>query len=468
MALRVAPDQWGVPLVLAGAAAMIGMLAGVDPALALGGSLALAFLLLALADLSLALAVFTSLTFFELVPALGGSSLSLTKIAGGVLALGWVAALLSRPESDRDFLRANPLAGALLLGFLAWVGLSFFWANDQNAVLEGWYRFALNAVLILIVFTAVQTRDQAIRVCAAFALGAAAVALYGIFSGSGLTGPAGQSERISGLGEDPNELAATLVAAIVVAGGLTFILKRRPGLKLLLVGGIVVSLAGIFLTVSREGLVALFVAAATAVVLSGRFRGRATTAAVALSLAAIGYFAFAAPEADRVRVTDFSDGGTGRVDIWNIGLRMFEANPVLGVGSQNFPSESVNYLLTEPGVLLRDDFIIDTPKVAHNVYLGTAAELGVPGLLLYTGLIVAILAIGLRAAREFGAQGDTQMELLTRAILVAVIAILAALFFASDEFKKQLWLLMGLLPAMLALARRQAREGGSPEAARRR
>lgn len=446
-----------MPLALAATTAPLGLIAGVDPAFALIAALGMAFLLLALADLGIALVAFTILTFFELVPQVTGPALSLTKVAGLVLAMGWFAAVVSRNGLDRDFFRTNPQAGGFLLLFLAWVGLSYFWAGDQDAVLEGWYRFALNAMLVLIVYAAIQDRTDAIRICAAFALGAAAVAAYGIFSGGGFGAPTSEAQRISGAGEDPNELAATLVAAIVIAAGLISVLKRSPEAKVLLFAAIAVALTGIFLTVSREGLVALLVASVASVVLAGRFRGRATAGALLLTMIAVSYFAFVAPDSARERVTNVSDGGTGRTDIWRIGLRMVEANPALGVGSQNFPKESVNYLI-EPGVVLRDDFIIGDPKVAHNVYLGTAAELGIPGLAIYLSLIGAMLWIGVKAAREFEAQGDRQMEVLTRAVVVAVVAILAALFFASDEFKKQLWLLLGLLPAMLAIARRQAAE----------
>ena len=42
---------------------------------------------------------------------------------------------------------------------------------------------------------------------------------------------------------------------------------------------------------------------------------------------------------------------------------------------ENFPVASIHYLL-EPGALMRTDFIVDNPKVAHNTYLNVLAELG--------------------------------------------------------------------------------------------
>ena len=80
------------------------------------------------------------------------------------------------------------------------------------------------------------------------------------------------------------------------------------------------------------------------------------------------------------------EGGTGRVDIWTVGWRMVEHNTLNGVGSGNFSTSSIHYLL-EPGVIKRDDFIVSTPKVAHNTYLQILAELGVVGFVLWITIL---------------------------------------------------------------------------------
>ena len=45
------------------------------------------------------------------------------------------------------------------------------------------------------------------------------------------------------------------------------------------------------------------------------------------------------------------------------------------------------------------------------------------------------------------------MELIATSVAVALVALLAADLFVSEHFNKQLWLLMALCPAMLAVAR---------------
>jgi O-antigen ligase len=101
---------------------------------------------------------------------------------------------------------------------------------------------------------------------------------------------------------------------------------------------------------------------------------------------------------------------------------------------------------------MRSDFIVDDPKVAHNVYLQVLAELGAVGLVLFLGLIAFVLRSVLRAARRFGALGDRSMEVLTRALLIALCGLLASAFFSSAIYSKQLWLLLALGLAIGAMA----------------
>ena len=130
---------------------------------------------------------------------------------------------------------------------------------------------------------------------------------------------------------------------------------------------------------------------------------------------------------------------------------MVEAHPANGVGVGNYQTSAVHYLL-QPGVILRPEFIVDTPKVAHNTYLQVLAELGIVGMAMFVAIIGFSLLCILRAARIFERLGDSPMELLSRALLVALCGVLAADFFISEEFSKQLWLLLGLGPALLGIA----------------
>ena len=453
MAARAELPRWGLPVGLAGVAALVGLLAGIKPELAIAASLAFAFLLVVFADLARGVALFTAISFFEAVPGVPGS---ITKVAGLLLAIAWLGTLAVRPDAKADFLRVHSGISALLLLLVAWSVVSIDWSENTAATLDAVSRLALDAVLFLIVFTAIQTQRDVLRVLSAFIIGASAATIAGVVAGAGPT-PYGEAARISSSSANSNELAAVLVASLAVAIGLAIVTKRSPALRLAAAGAATLSLLGIVLTVSRSGLIALGVAAIASVIFAGRWRPRVLVIAVLVLGGAATYFLYFAPPEARQRLTTTEEGGHGREDIWRVGWRMVQAHPVEGVGAGNFQTSSIHYLLIEPGLLRRSDFIVDTQKVAHNVYLQTWAELGIIGLFLLVSLILSLLACSYRAIRQFVRNGNLMMEILARAQLVGTIGLLSSLFFSSDEYNKQLWLLLALGPTMLALAIREGR-----------
>jgi O-antigen ligase len=215
----------------------------------------------------------------------------------------------------------------------------------------------------------------------------------------------------------------------------------------------VICMLTLFLTSSRGGLVSLAVALLAAVALGGRRRGTMLVAAVCAVLVTIFYFATIAPDSVRERVSH-PEGGTGRVDIWTVGWRMVQDNAIQGVGSGNFSTSSIHYLL-QPGALLRDDFIVDTPKVAHNTYLQVLAELGIVGFALFITILLFSLVCAFKAHRVAARAGDRELDIIARATVVALVALFAAYIFVSRDYGKQLWLLLAVCPVMLEIARRE-------------
>ena len=57
------------------------------------------------------------------------------------------------------------------------------------------------------------------------------------------------------------------------------------------------------------------------------------------------------------------------------------------------------------------------------------------------------------------------MEALSLAIVVSLVALLAADFFISEQYSKQLWLLLATGPALLGIATRTVSETGQGSAA---
>ena len=156
--------------------------------------------------------------------------------------------------------------------------------------------------------------------------------------------------------------------------------------------------ADVFLSLSRGGLVALGAMMIAGTLFAGRFRRGAHGNAAVVALGGVVYFTAIAPLPARERVTS-SNGGTGRSDIWKLGLRMVRAHPLEGVGVGQFPEVSADYAL-QPGTLERADLVFSSaPKVTHNTYLEIMSEDGIPGFLLFLALLGSCLA----AAPEGGA-----------------------------------------------------------------
>lgn len=431
-------------------AALIGFLAGAEPRFALAAAIGSGFVLLVFVNLAAGLALFSFFSFLELLEL--GSLVSVGKLGGALLALGWLAVLATRYQAKRDFLMVHPWMSAVIGLFLGWSLLSFSWAAEPGPTLGVTGRFALNAILFLIVFTAIGNRKQAVMVTAAIVAGAVAAAAYGMFNLSA----ANYAGRLGGSGLDPNELGSVLVAGVALSGALWVNLRRSPGLQLAAAAGGAFCLFGIFLTVSRGSLLALIAVLIAALVFSGRWRLKVLLASMMIIAVTFVYFtAIASPEA-KERISSTTQGEArvpdGRTTIWELGWRMAKANPVEGVGAGNFRNSAKEYLL-QPGALTRSDqILLDTPQVAHNTYLGVLAELGVVGLGLFLTLIGFSLVSSLRAARNFRIRDDIGGEALARAFAVALVGVLAADFFISQELNKQLWLLLGFGPTLLSLS----------------
>jgi O-antigen ligase len=448
--MLAARAQWPLSAMLLGLCAVVGLMAGTAPALAVGAAVAAAFAALVVADLTLGLCVFIVVAFAERVPAAGASDLTLVKALGGLLAVSWLANVATRRAGERQLFTAHPFMTTAAALLLAWMVMSITWAEDPGAAREDVMRYALNVSLLPIVYSAVRRREHVVAVLGVYVAGAVLSAVYAIAVGGA---DPGAEERISGLAGTATELASLLVTALFLAGGLLLALRNAPALRALCLGAVGICLLGIFLTLSRAGLVALAAALVASVFIGGRRRVAVGLLVLVVGLATVGYFSFAASEQARERVTTLGSG-TGRTDLWTVAWRMIEDDPTRGVGVGNFRTASIHFLL-EPGTILRDDFIVDRPQVAHNSYLQVLSELGVPGLVLFGGLIAAGLLAAWRAVGEFRQRGDPFMETCARAVVLALIALLVADFFASDQLNKELWLLLGLGPALLGVARRE-------------
>jgi O-antigen ligase len=434
---------------LAALAAAMGVVAGLEPSYALAAALGLAFAGVVFASLSVGFCLMAVIAFTNI----GGSGVP--KLLGAALALSWLAVITTRRDRS-DLLAVRPGLTYALVVLVGWMAMSVAWAESVSEALNAIGRYIPNLLLIPIAFSAVDSRRHVVWVLATLAAAAAASAVLSLTGGGVDSGEVGIDRATGPIGE-ANQLAAGLVVGLVLAA--TFALRPSGTVITRSLGWCAVGLCafGIFSTLSRGGLVALVATMITAVVVAGRWRGPAIALALTGIACTLVYFSAFASLPERERVT-YVGGGSGRVDLWTVGGRMVTAEPLLGVGVGNFEVTSIQYLLA-PGAIDSAEYIITTPKVAHNTFLQATAELGIPGGALFLGVTLFCLGCAWAAMRIYARGPDRDMEMLARGLFVALIGYFTAIQFLSENYSKLFYILLGLGPALLALARASEARG---------
>lgn len=453
-ALDARPWLWQIGLTVL--TVVFGLVAGVQPRLAILVALAGVLGALIFANLVFGLCVFTVISFLDVLPQLAGG-FPVTKGLGLLLVGSWLLRRISERQTRDDeggLLAQRPAVAAALMLFLTWTVFSMLWAERSSSAADSLVRFALNFALFPIVFTTLRTRRQIEAVFGSFVLGALIAAGWGVATGTAAAG------RLGGAGLNPNQLGVPLAAGIVLAAALSANRASHALVRLAALGAAVGCMAGMFSTVSRQAVVGLGVALLVTPFVAGRGRRLVAVGLVALAFGGgVVWLGLIAPSSSVQRITHGDKyGGNGRQDLWRVGWRMVRAHPVQGVGAGNFPVSSVHYLL-QPGRTTEDSLIVDQPKVPHNIYLNVVAELGLVGLTLFSVILASCLWSALAAARTFARSGDATAEILARGLFLALVCYLVADFFSSQLFSKQLWL---LLAVGLALRRVAVRSTAPP------
>ena len=427
----------------------LGVLTGIDPKYGVMGALGAVFAVVTVMDLTIGFLLFTVASFLDVASSSG--SFSGTKVIGLVLFVSWAARVATRRGRDlAEFASENPALTYALAAMLGWAALSFSWAFSPNSALSGAARYALDMMLIPIAFSALRTRQHAVWAVAAFVVGAAVSGAYGLVSATATSGM--DAGRLTGTLGESNGEATVLAAALPMALALMGLFRNSARLKLLTMIGVVILFVSLVDTLSREGLISLAAVMVGAVVFGGRWRRTAAVLLVVGVAATVGYYFVLAPAASRQRVT--MTDTSGRSSLWTVAERVIAAHPLLGVGNDNFILVSNQYINRAGSIQAL--YFVATPKLTHNTFLEAFADLGLPGLLTLLAVLGLSVGAAVRAAWLFERSGDPDMELLARAVVLGVIAVLTSDFFVAGGYAKYLWIPLAMCPVLLALARRQA------------
>lgn len=354
----------------------------------------------------------------EYLPALAGVPLMPV-----VLVSAFALWLLSR---DKPFW-APPLP--LIVAFLVAIMLSMVASGWTGGAIDRLNLFGPEVVAFLVLASAATTARRITLLMAVFVLCATVLALHGVQQaqlGVGWTGtPLAQDGRIQYLGifNDPNDLGLLFVSTFPMAE----YLRRRSGLLLkpLWLACVALLCYGVYLTDSRGSLLAM-------VALVGAYIWKRHGVIAATLLGGAGLMALMALPS-RLQELDVSESSAlGRVDAWYEGLQMFLANPLLGVGTNNFVE--YHYL------------------TAHNSFILVLAETGFVGYLVWIAFVGYCFRMLLAALRP-GAGPDPEQAApealaawavdrrLAAVLLLSLFGFFAAAFFLSRSYVLLLYLL---------------------------
>jgi hypothetical protein len=226
--------------------------------------------------------------------------------------------------------------------------------------------------------------------------------------------------RVRYMGElhDPNE-----VGLLMCAGGvgllIGFAIRKKKGKSQLLIGlGVALIISTIFMTQSRGALVAAMLVPGVYLIRRWGLRALVPALLVAVPVLALGGRSGASAD----------ESTMNRYESWSAGIDMFRHSPFYGVGARQY---SEHHWLA-----------------AHNSYVLTMAELGLPGMFLFITIIYLCfrtLYVGLKELSTV--PGTAAAQAWGMALLAGMGGIAFQINTLSFAYHSVLWLFFGLVGA---------------------
>jgi O-antigen ligase len=367
--------------------------------------------------------------------------------------VGMVLALLALPF-QRERLRFPPLLMGMT-AFLLWAFATSGGSQYGSIVGERLTDYGKLWLIALVAVNALRTRRQTqfllLFALVCFALFPARGAIFNYLGGHTVFGRAVWNHIYA----NPNDLAALALLQLAGAGAL-LVSDRRGWVRAGALTSVLVLSFLVLMTQSRGGLIALVLLAALAL---GAQRRRLRT--LLFVLAAAGGLSLFAPagvweraaglvhatDTSTLRQVDEEGSAEQRFLIWKVAAAIVADHPVSGVGLGAYPPAHEAY--ARDGGFPRH---AGGKRDTHSTYLNVAAETGGVGLLIFLGMLGAVLVGAERARRrlrETDPAGAGRLWLLQAGLL----AYLTAGVFGSFAHLSHLYLFLALVTAASLEAR---------------
>jgi putative inorganic carbon (HCO3(-)) transporter len=369
---------------------------------------------------------------------------------GALLLTGWLAQSLAQ---RRLGVHVTPTI-LFAVAYLVWCGLSVMRASNFKEAASRLGTYGLLCITAMMVASVVNTTDKVRRLFTALVLWTVVSALIALLMYYGGMTPVAQ-----GLLKNRNFLALYLNLGLVGAFLLQGVVRSALS-RLMLFVSVPVLLLTVSLTLSRTGLIVMLIALALVGYLLLRQRGLLLLVGGALAVCVLALLLpstfWSRAETILPSITQQQDTFGMRVRLWEAGLRMIEGSPILGVGPGNFRVELARYARGS---------LAGAQLNAHNAYVVVAAETGIPGLILFLGIVISGI-LGVRGvARAAHAAGREDLARCSMMVQVLTLVILLTGIAMTVEGLKILWIILGVGQGLVGMARADLLTAAGPERA---
>lgn len=352
----------------------------------------------------------------------------------------------------------SPINGLLLLFFSLKVCSAFF-AGDQAAA---WFHVDQVFKIVLFYYVTVTLVDTGPRVralCLVIAASQAALGVWGNWQWyvegvrSGVMGELeGPGWEIGSTFTDRNLFGYMLATGIPMCILIAFV-ERRPSIRWPALACVPILMNAVMLTFGRAAFIGMLVGAGWAVI---RMRRLMPVLGCALVGALLLYRLVGADVAARIatiRTYDEDESATGRLESWKAGLAIIADHPLFGVGPDNYGRYSSLY-----------NRKVREGLVAHNDFVQTAGEIGIPAALTQISIIVLAFYNLRRIRRATWPTPETRWAYYYAAMIESsLLTYLVGAMFVSLPYFELAYLLIGLTVCLRRVVERPGHDTAGGE-----
>ena len=378
---------------------------------------------------------------------------SVVPLIGGLTLVGFL--WIKRDSAGRIGIKFNLLHTITLLLFI-WIFISnpqAAWSGpDRN-----WVITFIQLLILMIIAGSIIDEPYKHHILMGLFVFVSVISAYTAITQGYLGEDILEATRVGGFTAGANTAARYFVIAMVL---LTYLRSqvKVPFVRLLMLGGILITYLGVFFTASRSGMVLIFFAQLLLFFFQHEGKQRIQLLVI-FGIAFLILFLMANTiivilQGIIPAITQGTDTMGLRYDLWEAGWLMWQDHPISGVGIGMF-RYNVGRYMSLIGVAPRG-------ATSHNTYINMLSETGIIGF----SLFMIILGLALKDYLKVGQNPNPDLDGLRTIWLIVFLVLLVGAITKTEHTDKLLFMVMGLSVYFATLAKTSVEEKLQMEKAR--